>query len=458
MFRWLLGAAVVLSVASARADKLDTELGKLIKSDHIPGLSIAVVKDGKVVKLGAYGVANVEHQAKVTPATRFEIASMSKAFIATAIRMLADEKKLDLEDPLSKYFDGLPAAWKTMRVRHLVAMSAGFPEDWELIGWSDVREEYDDKSMLAAFTKLKLLSPIGEKFHYSSPSYAMLGMIVTKVTGKPFADFVRERIFVPAGMTESTYNDASTVITARSDGYRWDRETKALKRGFYVAPYMHARADVGIVMTARDLAKWAIALDAGKLIKEPERLFTPFMSDDGKRSLRYGYGWFAVLIAGHRAVLHTGGFRTGFSSLIVRFPDDHLTIATTTNCSGCSDTAVAKLVRTYLKPEAGTAKDPEQDATNKLIAGLRAAGTGKVDAAMFAPGALDAAENLLPALEDVTVEFKARHDLSKRKLQWSGEPLVDYIELLVKLPTEDLILEVYRDAKGTVRDVEITPA
>ena len=156
MLRALVGAVVVLSVASARADKFDTELTKQLKADHVPGMSIAVVKDGKVIKLGAYGVANVEHGAKVTPATRFEIASMSKMFIATAVRMLADEKKLDLEDPLSKYFDKLPPAWKAMRIRHLVAMSAGFPEDWDVIGWSDVRDEYDDTSMLAAFAKLRI--------------------------------------------------------------------------------------------------------------------------------------------------------------------------------------------------------------------------------------------------------------------------------------------------------------
>jgi D-alanyl-D-alanine carboxypeptidase len=457
MLRCVLVAVVSLYALRVHADKLDGELTKAMQADHVPGLSVAVVKNGRVVKLASYGVASVEHRAKVTPATRFEIASMSKMFIATAIRILADEGKLDLEDPVSKYFDHLPATWKAMRVRHLVAMSAGLPEDWDLMCWCDVRDEYDDKSMLDAFIKLKLLSPIGERFHYNSPGYAMLGMIVTKITGKPFQDFVAQRVFAPAGLTETSYNDPTSVIVERADGYRFDRDAKAVKRGFYVAPYMHARADVGILTTPRDLAKWIVAVEAGKVVKDPERLFASFSSDDGKHDLRYGYGWISTLMAGRRAFLHTGGFRTGFSSFIVRAPDERLTMIMTMNCAGCGHAAVSKVLAHYLQKPAGTAKDPDAAATTQLIKALQDAAAGKGVASTFAADALTGIGHLLPALKDAPLTFKARHDLRAAKVTWHGQALADYVTLRVKLPDDELGLELYRDDQGVVRDVEIAP-
>ncbi|HEY5952363.1 MAG TPA: serine hydrolase domain-containing protein [Kofleriaceae bacterium] len=463
MVRWvaIAIAIVTLSARSAPADKLDAELAKTLKADNIPGLSFAVIKDGRVVRLGAYGLANVEHRVKVTTATRFEIASMSKMFIATAIRILADDHKLDLDDLLSKYFDKLPPAWKDMRIRHLVAMSAGLPEDWELMCYCDVRDEYDDKTMLDAFAKLKLLSPLGERFHYSSPSYAMLGMIVTKVTGKPFADFVTERIFKPAGMTESTYNDPAAVIASRADGYRLDDTTKALKRGYYVAPYMHARADVGILTTPRDYAKFVIALDAGKIVKDPERLLAPFSSDDGKRDLRYAYGWTVGLVDGHRGAMHTGGFRTGFSTVILRLPDEHLTLITMTNRAGAGMSTLFGVLRHYVRgaDDKQSTKDPDPAATARLIKALQAAAAGTVDPALFAADALSGIEDKLPAIAKATITFGARHALDGSRIRWHGQPLADFVTLRIKIPNFDseVGLDVYRDDKGVVRDIEPAP-
>ena len=448
--------AIVLVGGTARADKLDVEVTKAMQVDHTPGLSLAVVKNGKVIKLGAYGVANLEHRVKVTPATRFEIASMSKMFIATAIRQLADDGKLDLEDPVSKYLDRIPAAWKAMRVRHLVAMSAGLPEDWNLLCWCDVRDEYDDTSMLAAFAKLALLSPIGERYHYSSPAYAMLGMIVTKVTGKPFADVVAARSFATAGMTETTFNDPTAVLANRADGYRFDAPSKSLKRGFYVAPYMHARADVGILTTPRDLAKWVVALDAGKIVRDPARLTTAFTSDDGKHDLRYGYGWVTALVAGHLAVLHDGAFRTGFRSLLMRFPDEQLTIILATNCARCGDTAMTTVVRHYLGVSAAPTKDGDPAGTTKLIAGLQGAAK-KIDPAMFADDALATIADMLGGLSTATITFHASHSLRGKAVRWHNVELADYISLRIKLGDDDVGLDVYRDAAGVVRTVEPTP-
>jgi hypothetical protein len=260
-------------------------------------------------------------------------------------------------------------------------------------------------------------------------------------------------------MTETTYNDPAAVIAARADGYRFDPATSSLRRGFYVAPYMHARADVGILTTPRDLAKWLAALEAGKLVKDPDRLFTTFSSDDGKHDLRYAYGWFTALIDGHRAVLHSGGFRTGFASQIMRFPDDHLALIMTTNCIKCGHQTIATLVRAYLKSDTAPTKDPDTAGTERLIKALQAAATSPPDAATFAPDALSPIADDLPGLKSATFTFRARHALAAKQLSWHGHELADYLDLRVKPPGEgsDLGLQVYRDAHGVVYDVEPTP-
>jgi CubicO group peptidase (beta-lactamase class C family) len=168
---------------------------------QIPGLSLAVVRKGEIVRLSAYGFGDLEWRAKATLDTRFEIASMSKMFTGAAARILMDEGKFDLEAPVSSYFADLPESWRTMRVRHLVTMSSGLPEDWggDLIPYNrDVVDTYDDASMVKAFTTLKMEAPPGTEFHYSSPGYAMLGMLVSRFSGKPLSEFVAERLFKPA--------------------------------------------------------------------------------------------------------------------------------------------------------------------------------------------------------------------------------------------------------------------
>jgi hypothetical protein len=219
---------------------------------------------------------------------------------------------------------------------------------------------------------------------------------------------------------------------------------------------MHARADVGILTTPRDLAKWVAALDAGTIVKDPQRLVTPFTSDDGKHDLRYGYGWVTTLIAGHRAVLHNGGFRTGFHSNLIRFPDDHLTIITAANCIRCGDSTIKTLVAYYLHLDLAAQKDPDAAATGRLIGALQAAAKTPAQAT-FASDSLDEAEELLPALGSATITFHAVHSLKGKQVRWHGAELADYVSFRVKLSDDELGLDVYRDANGVVRDVEPTP-
>lgn len=133
--------------------------------------------------------------------------------------------------------------------------------------------------MVKAFTTLKMEAPPGTEFHYSSPGYAMLGMLVSRISGTPLPDFVATRLFKPASMDQSTFVDNWEIVPERAQGYRLAEGT--IKKGGYLGQYLHARPDVGILSTARDIARWVIALRAGRIVKDPDRLWQAVTAESG---------------------------------------------------------------------------------------------------------------------------------------------------------------------------------
>lgn len=457
--------ALALSLRPAPGD-VDSAIRRQMASEHVPGLSLAVVRHGRIVRTGAYGFANLEWKAPVTPATRFEIASISKMFAGAAVRILVEEGKLDPEDSVGKYFDGLPAAWSGMRLRHLITMSSGLPEDFasDLIPYNqDVTTPYDDASMLRAFFTLKMAAPVGDRFVYSSPNYAMLGMIVAKIAGKPFPEFVRERILVPGGMTNSSYIDNSAVVPERADGYRTTK-TGEIRKGWYLGQYLHSRPDDGVLTTASDLGKWIIALEQRKIVRDPDKLWVSPGADSG-RPLDYSYGWVADTWLGHRRQSHSGGYRTGFHTFIARFPDDDLGIVVLTNCdfSNVRD-YVNLLARAYLPdvPDPSVQKtqpDPAPETTRRMAAALQAIARGTIDeSAMFAdavePIGLEEAALFLKGMG--AVSYAGRMRVKGDGIKMHGHTLVDYETLQTSVDGHALYLTLYRDASGKIAYVEMT--
>lgn len=431
----VLVVCLLLVVAPLRvhAEDLDNEVRNLLAAKHVPSASLAVVSRGKIVFLKSYGYASLEFKVPATRQTRYEIASMSKMFVATAIRMLADQGKLDLEDPVSKYFPGAPEAWKGMRVRHLVAMSSGLPEDWDFFGYHDNLKEYTDAEMAAEIFTRRLLAPVGQEFHYSGAGYALLGQIVEQVSGQPLARFMKERIFVPAGMTSTSYNDPSAVVPDRADGYRWTDD--GFVRGFYVAPYLHRRADTGLLCTAEDEAKWILALDAGRIVKDPKRLWTEFDSEGG-HALGYGYGWFVAVRQGHVNIFHSGGFRTGFTSLVSRFPDEDLTTIVLTNSNRADIAGLTRLlVRQYGKAlvdpwEAGRDDDPKQTAA--LITALRELQQGRVPASVSPDAVIGNEDKFHDDAAMATLKFQRRIQVVQGVTPYRGSVIRQVVYLRVE--------------------------
>jgi CubicO group peptidase (beta-lactamase class C family) len=349
-----------------------------------------------------------------------------------------------------------------MKVRHLLTMSSGLGEDWgsDLIPYNaDVMIPANSVDALKMFFGMKPLAPIGTEFHYSSPCYAMLGMIVEKISGEPLSQFISQHIFKPAAMTQSSFIDNSAIIPERVQGYRMS-DGQILK-GWYLGQYLHSRPDVGIITTARDLALWVIALEQHKIINDLEKFWEPSVADSG-RPLDYNYGWSVDTLLGHRRLNHAGGYRTGFHTFITQYPDDDLSVIALSNCD-FSDIrnyvlfATLEFIKDIPDPNAKSAT-PDQNAL-AVIAAVRSLAEGKLDPAVMNADALEPlgiteVADFIKSVESIT--FAGRRRLPEPGLRIHGHKLVNYITLKLHVNKSDYFVTLYSDDGGRIAYVEQT--
>jgi CubicO group peptidase (beta-lactamase class C family) len=352
-----LAALALLFAVSTRADPIDDYLSAEIAAKHIPGLSLAVIRDSKVEKLSAYGLANVELAVPASPQTVFQIQSITKTFTSAAILMLMEEGKLSLDDPIGKHLEGTPDTWKTITLRHLLSHTSGI-KDFINEPTASLRLDVSETDVLRATAPRPLNFEPGEKYAYSNTNYHLLAMVIRKITGKSFGDYLNERIFTPLGMTNTRIVSLSDIIPNRAAGYYW--ENGRLHNGNYIAQSILGYGGGGIVSTAEDMAKWAIALDGEKLLKKAtlQAAWTPMKLNDGSNSV-YGLGWGTGAVNGHRTVGHSGAHATGFTSAIIRFRDDNLSIIVLTNSRSADPSAIAKHIAGMCNPALKPAPPPK---------------------------------------------------------------------------------------------------
>lgn len=335
----LLGISVSLRLlafsASARADAIDDLIKASMAKDHIPGVAVGVIRDGKLVVARGYGLANLETNAPVTPDTVFRIASMSKQFCAASILMLQAEGKLSIEDPVSKYIEEAPETWKDIKIRHLLGHQSGIHEINATKGY-DFRDDYTPAQLLDLMKSGPLDFAPGTKFSYSNSGYYILGWIVQKTSGMSLKGFVETRIFAPAGMTHTSYFRQDDVIPNRADAYRWIKDH--YENGW---PERSAAGDGSgaALTTLGDWAKWDAALDAGTPVSKTiqTQMATGGSFNDGTRS-KYGFGWYDD---GEGRVHHTGS-SYGFTSAFIRDPKRRLTVVVFRNSNGGPALAMAQ--------------------------------------------------------------------------------------------------------------------
>lgn len=297
--------AAVPAAANDPAQSVD-ELFKPVAGGKSPGASVAVLRDGQVVFMKAYGMADVEKGVPNSPATIFRLASVTKTFTAIAVLQLVESGKLKLDDTLSKYVPEFPNSEK-IQISQLLSHMAGVPDFVSL-------EEAGRKGLEFA---------PGTRINYSNNGYHLLGKVIEKVSGQPWDEYLKQRIFTPLGMLHTGY-DNTPSLAGRATPY------VAGADGAYAAiPLPDAReayAGGGLYSTVEDMARWVQALPLGKLLR-PETLelaTTPGTLADGRRT-SYGYGWMTSTFRGLREVGH-GGDITGYNSFVARYPDEKLTV------------------------------------------------------------------------------------------------------------------------------------
>jgi CubicO group peptidase (beta-lactamase class C family) len=342
-FSLLIVFLLLLQTTAVRADKVDDYVKAEMQKQRIPGLSLAVVKEGKVIKAEGYGLANVELNVPARPETAYKIASVSKQFLATGIMLLVQEGKISVDDKVGKYLDGTPESWNGVTIRHLLTHTSGIVREGPAF---DPFKDQKDIDVIKSAYPLPLRFPTGEKYEYCNVGYFSLAEIISRVSGKPWSDFMNERVFAPLGMAATRPTSASAIVPNRADGYEW-RNDKMQNAGEYIA----LRPSGAFVSTVLDLAKWDAALYTDAFLKQPtlKQMWTPVKLNGGA-TYPYGFGWALEPLGKHRRVDH-GGSLPGFRSYFMRLPDDKLSIIVLTNSGSANPGGIARGVAAIYLPD-----------------------------------------------------------------------------------------------------------
>jgi len=337
--------ALLLMLAAAvaiRADKVDDYVKAEMLKQHIPGVSLAVVKDGKIIKAEGYGLANVELNVPARPETVFKIGSVSKQFISAGILLLIQEGKISLDDSISKFLDGTPETWKPITVRHLLTHTSGIVR--EAPGFDPMKIQSDADVIKTAYPLALRFAP-GEKWEYCNVGYFSLAEIIRKVTGKPWGDYLSEALFKPLEMNSTRTTTMTELVQDRASGYGW-REGKYSN----AADFLALRPSGAFLSNVLDLAKWDAALYTDRLLKQltREQMWTAVKLNGGT-TYPYGFGWELDSVGGHRQI-HHGGSLPGFRAELSRFVDDKLTVIVLTNSDNANPGTIALGVAEFYIP------------------------------------------------------------------------------------------------------------
>src|SRR4030095_13618956 len=306
-------ALLLTASVSAQVNEVGEHIKGEMQKQRIPGVSLAVMKNGKVILAEGYGLANVELNVPVKPDSVFKIGSVSKQFIATGIMLLVEQGKVRLDDKISKYLEGTPETWSAISVRHLLTHTSGILR--EAPGFDPFKVQSDADVIKTAYSQPLRFQP-GEKWEYCNVGYFILAEIIRKTTGKPWEDFLRDQVFTPLGMNATRTTSVADILTNRASSY-FLRNDKLQNSDNWPA----VRPSGAFLSTVLDLAKWEAALSTNKILKQSNRdeMWTPVLLNGG-RKYPYGFGWDLDDLLGVATINH-GRTLTGFRHNFVCFPD-----------------------------------------------------------------------------------------------------------------------------------------
>jgi len=317
------GAKPASGPAANYAREADTLIQPYIKADAFSG-TVLVARDGKILFQKAYGLANREWNIANTLDTKFRLGSITKQFTAAAIMQLAEQGKLSIDDPISKYYTDAPASWAKVTIKHLLTHTSGIPSYTDLPSFFQ-NQAFTDLTP-EGIIKLTRDAPLqfepGTQFRYDNSGYILLGYVIEKVSGQTYADYLQKQIFDKLGMRNSGYDSNTTIIARRASGYQ--PKDKGWQNATYLSMTLPYAAG-SLYSTVGDLLIWDQALYSGKVVSEAslKEQFTDYGN-------KYGFGWTIDKAYGHDRLSHGGGIN-GFATFIARYPQDRLLVVALSN-------------------------------------------------------------------------------------------------------------------------------
>ncbi len=335
------GKQATRTLASADGHTVDSLMARYDNPDG-PGGSVLVIHDGAVAYMHSYGLADVEARVPATPLTDYRLASLTKQFTATAIMLLANDGKLSYDQKVIDILPGFPAYARDVTVRQLLTHTSGLWAYEDFVPDTATVQVHDSDVLQLIGRADSTYFPPGSAFRYSNTGYALLALIVERVSGKPYATFLHDRIFEPLGMEGTVaFQDGISTVPRRAYGYsrrggsfaRTDQSSTSAVLG-----------DGGIYTSVSDLVKWDHNLEAHTLVgAEARKLsWTPAVLTNGEKT-SYGFGWFVDQDRGRLRLTHNGETR-GFTNAILRYPDQRLTVIVLTNITNSAPWDVAQQI------------------------------------------------------------------------------------------------------------------
>jgi CubicO group peptidase (beta-lactamase class C family) len=351
---WLVSGVLAQVAVPASAQTplgaIDRYVRDEIRRERVPGVSVAIVRGGRIILARGYGEANVELHAPATDSTVYQSGSVGKQFTAALILRLAAAGRLRLDDPIRRHLPEGPPAWDSITVRHLLSHTSGIPDYTDRA--VNYQRPYTEDELVRIAAGLPLQFRAGEHWRYSNTGYLLLGAIVRRVTGRFYGDLLREEIFTPLGMPTARIISEADIIPNRAAGYELVHDS--LRNQAWVNPSLNTTADGSLYLTVHDLARWVIGWDAGRVLSAGDRqqAWTPVRLTEGY-TYPYGLGWEISELRRLPLIGHTGAWQ-GFKTSIQRFPSQDLTVIVLANLDTARpeamSLAIAGLMDTALVP------------------------------------------------------------------------------------------------------------
>jgi CubicO group peptidase (beta-lactamase class C family) len=317
-------------ISSAAVSDVDSLAVAALEQRHIPGLALAVLRGDDTLLVRGYGRADITRLEAVNRATVFQLGSISKQFLAALVLALVEDRRLSLDDPVTRHLPDFPQLPPSLRVAHLLNHTSGLRELFMLpeaqAGFDDLTKSRRDLEALVR--QIPVDFPPGSRWSYSNTNYTLLALLIERITGKPYEDVLTERFFQPLGL--SSLHQCKSLPQSPGEAYGHEWRAGAIT----VAPPENMnwiRGDGGLCGNALDVARWMRLLATGRVIAPSrlEQMIAPTRLTGG-RVADYGFGLSLVPLDGRRKVAHNGAMR-GFSATAAYYPEAALTVVVLVN-------------------------------------------------------------------------------------------------------------------------------